>query len=170
MYVSDAVLKRKSIRSYQDKPVSDDDLAAILKAGRYASVSFPPISILFKRGEGFRPPPYGVVSRSGDLMSHLEPRSGERRCDFDARQRVGGEADVVTLERGDPVVIRLAGGRQVLLISLQISSDRREGRLGGTVIEREEGGRPPPRLLLRLTDRCRSTPPYAKSLERRHSH
>ena len=36
MNVSDAVLKRKSIRSYQDKPVSDDDLAAILKAGRWA--------------------------------------------------------------------------------------------------------------------------------------
>jgi FMN reductase [NAD(P)H] len=34
--VSDAVLKRKSIRSYLDEPVSHDDLAAIIKAGQWA--------------------------------------------------------------------------------------------------------------------------------------
>jgi FMN reductase [NAD(P)H] len=36
MNVGDAVLKRKSVRSYQDKPVSADDLATILKAGQWA--------------------------------------------------------------------------------------------------------------------------------------
>jgi FMN reductase [NAD(P)H] len=36
MNVSEAVMKRKSVRSYQDKPVSEEDLAAIIKAGRWA--------------------------------------------------------------------------------------------------------------------------------------
>jgi FMN reductase [NAD(P)H] len=34
--VSEAIMKRRSIRSYQDKPVSDDDLATVLTAGRWA--------------------------------------------------------------------------------------------------------------------------------------
>jgi nitroreductase len=36
MDVREAVLKRQSIRSYLDKPVSEEDLAAILQAGRWA--------------------------------------------------------------------------------------------------------------------------------------
>ena len=36
MNVSDAVMKRRSIRSYKDMPVSKDDLAQILKAGQWA--------------------------------------------------------------------------------------------------------------------------------------
>jgi FMN reductase [NAD(P)H] len=36
MNVEDVVLKRKSIRSYQDKPISDADLAKIIKAGQWA--------------------------------------------------------------------------------------------------------------------------------------
>jgi nitroreductase len=36
MNVKDAVMKRKSIRSYQDKPVSEEDLATIINAGRWA--------------------------------------------------------------------------------------------------------------------------------------
>ncbi len=36
MNVDEAVLKRKSIRSYQDKPVSDEDLGKVIKAGQWA--------------------------------------------------------------------------------------------------------------------------------------
>jgi FMN reductase [NAD(P)H] len=36
MNVGDAVMKRRSVRSYQDKPVSDEELATIIKAGRWA--------------------------------------------------------------------------------------------------------------------------------------
>lgn len=36
MDVKDAVMKRRSIRSYQDKPVSEEDLAAIISAGQWA--------------------------------------------------------------------------------------------------------------------------------------
>jgi nitroreductase len=36
MNVADAVLKRKSVRSYLPKPVSDEDLATIVNAGRWA--------------------------------------------------------------------------------------------------------------------------------------
>lgn len=36
MNVEEVVLKRKSVRSYLDKPVSEDDLATIIKAGRWA--------------------------------------------------------------------------------------------------------------------------------------
>ena len=36
MNISEVVMKRRSIRSYLDKPVSDDDLAKILAAGQWA--------------------------------------------------------------------------------------------------------------------------------------
>jgi nitroreductase len=36
MNVADAIMKRRSIRSYQDKPVSDDDLTTVLAAGQWA--------------------------------------------------------------------------------------------------------------------------------------
>ncbi len=36
MNVSEAIAKRKSVRAYLDKPVSDDDLAKIVEAGRWA--------------------------------------------------------------------------------------------------------------------------------------
>jgi nitroreductase len=36
MDVNEAVMKRKSIRSYQDKPVADEDIAKIIEAGRWA--------------------------------------------------------------------------------------------------------------------------------------
>jgi FMN reductase [NAD(P)H] len=36
MNVNDAVMKRRSIRSYKDAPVSEADLAAIINAGRWA--------------------------------------------------------------------------------------------------------------------------------------
>jgi FMN reductase [NAD(P)H] len=34
--VDEAIMKRRSVRSYQDKPVSDEDLAKIIKAGQWA--------------------------------------------------------------------------------------------------------------------------------------
>ena len=36
MNVEDAILKRESIRAYQDKPVSPDDVDKIVEAGRWA--------------------------------------------------------------------------------------------------------------------------------------
>ena len=36
MNVNEAIMKRRSIRSYKDMPVSDADLATILKAGQWA--------------------------------------------------------------------------------------------------------------------------------------
>lgn len=36
MNVSDAIMKRRSIRSYLDRPVSGADLAAVIEAGRWA--------------------------------------------------------------------------------------------------------------------------------------
>ena len=36
MNVDEAVMKRRSIRSYQDKEVSADDIATVIKAGRWA--------------------------------------------------------------------------------------------------------------------------------------
>ncbi len=36
MNVNEAVMKRRSVRSYQDKEVSADDIATVIKAGRWA--------------------------------------------------------------------------------------------------------------------------------------
>ena len=57
MTISNAIMQRKSIRSYTDQPVSDEDLATIIEAGRWAPNAGP----------------YNIsVIRNSDLLNRID--------------------------------------------------------------------------------------------------
>ena len=53
MYISEAILGRKSVRAYMDKPVSNNDLEKIVEAGRWAP-NAGPFQISVVRNAGLR--------------------------------------------------------------------------------------------------------------------
>jgi FMN reductase [NAD(P)H] len=102
--VSDAVLKRRSIRSYQDKPVLDDDLAKILKAGQWAP----------NAGE------YNLsVIRNKDLIARINERTLEAMRNSGNEFLMGRAALPGYLPLyGAPVVIFLSGPTEMAITQL----------------------------------------------------
>ncbi len=104
MNVADAVLKRRSIRSYQDKPVTDADLEAIISAGRWA-----PNAGEYKMS----------VIRNKDLIARINERT------LDAMRNSGNEFLMGRAALpgylplyGAPVIILLSGPKEMAITQL----------------------------------------------------
>ena len=94
MNVDEAVMKRKSVRSYQDKAVSAEDLAKVIKAGQWAPNAGP----------------YTMsVIRNKDLMARINEKTLEA-------MRVSGN-DFLMERAALPGYMPLYGGPVVILLS-----------------------------------------------------
>jgi nitroreductase len=94
MDVNEAVMKRKSVRSYQDKPVADEDIAKVIEAGRWAP----------NAGE------YTMsVIRDKDLMARINEKTLEA-------MRASGN-DFLVERASLPGYMPLYGGPVVILLS-----------------------------------------------------
>jgi FMN reductase [NAD(P)H] len=99
MNVSEAIAKRKSVRAYQDKPVSADDLAKIIKAGRWApNAGEFQISVI--RNAGLR---QRINDRTHDAMVHSEIEFLRQRVSLPGYQPLYGA----------PVLILLSGPKDM---------------------------------------------------------
>jgi FMN reductase [NAD(P)H] len=104
MDVNQAVMKRRSIRSYQDKPVSDEDVAKIIEAGRWAPNAGP----------------YTMsVIRDKDLMDRINEKTLEamRASGNDFLMERASLPGYLPLY-GGPVVILLSGPTDVAITQL----------------------------------------------------
>lgn len=68
MNISEAILKRKSVRAYLDKPVADDDLEKIVEAGRWAP-NAGPFQISVVRNAALR---QRINDRTHEAMIHSD--------------------------------------------------------------------------------------------------
>ena len=95
MIVSKEIAKRKSIRAYLDKPVSPDDLAKIIEAGRWAP-NAGPFQISVIRNHGLR---QRINDRAHDAMVHSGNEFLQERASLPGYQPLYGA----------PVLILLSG-------------------------------------------------------------
>jgi nitroreductase len=104
MNVADAIMKRRSIRSYLDKAVSDEDLAAIISAGQWA-----PNAGEYKMS----------VIRNKDLIAKVNERTLEAMRNSGNEFLMGRAALPGYLPLyGAPVVIFLSGPAEMAITQL----------------------------------------------------
>ena len=95
MTISAAIANRKSVRAYLNKPVSPDDLAKIIEAGRWAP-NAGPFQISVVRNHGLR---QRINDRSHDAMVHSGNDFLQKRASLPGYQPLYGA----------PVLILLSG-------------------------------------------------------------
>ncbi len=95
MNVSEAIAKRKSVRAYLDNPITADDLAKIVEAGRWAPNAGPfQISVIANKGLRQR-----INDRTLDAMVHSGNEFLQQRAALPGYQPIYGA----------PVLILLSG-------------------------------------------------------------
>jgi FMN reductase [NAD(P)H] len=93
MDISEAIRKRKSVRAYWDKPVSDDDLAKIVEAGRWApNAGAFQISVI--RNAGLRK---RINDRAHDAMVHSKIEFLRQRVSLPGYQPLYGAPILILL-------------------------------------------------------------------------
>src|SRR5512146_2483694 len=86
MNISEAILTRKSVRAYLDKPVSSGDLEKIVEAGRWAP-NAGPFHISVVRSPGLR---QRINDRTFDAMVHSSNGIMQQRASLPAYQPLYG--------------------------------------------------------------------------------
>ncbi len=99
MNISEAIVKRKSVRAYLDKPILADDLAKLIEAGRWAP-NAGPFQISVVRNPGLR---QSINDRTLDAMLHSGNEFLKQRASLPGYQPVYGA----------PVLILLSGPADV---------------------------------------------------------
>lgn len=93
MNVSEAIVARKSIRAYLDKPVLTDDLEKIIEAGRWAP-NAGPFQITVIRNVGLR---QRINNRAHDAMAHSGNEFLEKRALLPGYQPLYGAPVLILL-------------------------------------------------------------------------
>lgn len=120
METKEAILKRRSIRLYQDRAISEEDLKEILDAGTYApsAVNLQPWYFVAIQDKGEMEKLYQIM---GDVSTKIEP---------ELRERFARNPEVVSETTG---FISKLGGAPVCILAFQLKPDY--GKRPETIIQ-----------------------------------